>query len=238
MEGLGNLSVDLNNKIKPTIIAIQETWLRTYRNVQFAETMRTHKWIFKNADSQLNEEDKITMRNLSFHGVALGVSEESAEKTEEIQVDHKNLIAVKIKLEEEELVIINVYLPTRGKDKEYEEALDAVKTVLEFNANRNQRVIILGDTNTDKMSTQKRNKAWMKLLEDFNLTDRQTGEITHYHNASGAQGELDRFITRGVDPTIKVIDSDLSTSDHRPIVAEVNIETTVEKTQKLGNPEG
>ena len=238
MEGLGNLPVviDLNNKENPTIIAIQETWLRSFKNVQFAETMRSHRWIFKNADSQLNEEDKITMRNLSFHGVALGISEEWAEKAEEIQVDHRNIIAVKIKVKEEEIILINAYLPTRGKDKEYEEAIDAIKTTLEFNANGNQKIVIMGDTNTDEKSTWKRKRAWNKLLQEFSLTDIITGQRTHFHHASGAEGELDRFITRGYIPKVTILDSDLSTSDHRPILAEVNIQVQEEKTQKLGAP--
>ena len=98
MEGIGNLPVvlDLRNKYLPTFISLQETWLRSYKNVQFAELLRSHRWIFKNADSQLNEEDMISMRNLSFHGVALGIEEELFEKVEEINVQHRNIIAVNV----------------------------------------------------------------------------------------------------------------------------------------------
>ena len=84
------------------------------------------------------------MRNLSFHGVALGVSEELAEKIEEISVQYRNIIAIKIKLENEELLVINIYLPTRGKDVEFDEAIDAVKAVIEENATGEQKIILMG----------------------------------------------------------------------------------------------
>ena len=101
MTGLGNLPavIDLNERLKPTFIALQETWLRSFKNASFAETLRTHHWIIKNADAQLNEEDKISMRNLSFHGVALGIEKSLAEKTEELNIQHKNIIAVNVSIQ-------------------------------------------------------------------------------------------------------------------------------------------
>ena len=96
MTGLGNLPavLDINTRLKPTFIALQETWLRSFKNARFTETLRTHTWFIKNADTQLNEEDMVTMRNLSFHGVALGVASELSEKTREIKTENKTLGSV------------------------------------------------------------------------------------------------------------------------------------------------
>ena len=79
--------------------------------------MRSYKWIFKNADRQLHEEDMITMRSLSFHGVAMGIQEHLMEKTVEIEAQHRNLIAVKIEVGAGHILVINVYMPTSGKDE-------------------------------------------------------------------------------------------------------------------------
>ena len=105
MTGLGNLPVvvDLNNIIEPTFIALQETWLRTFKNARFAQLLRTHHWFIKNTDSQLHEEDMITMKNLSFHGVALGIKTELMDKVTEIEIQQKNIIAIEVSTGNEEI---------------------------------------------------------------------------------------------------------------------------------------
>ena len=238
MTGLGNLPVvlDINNKLNPTFISLQETWLRTYKNASFAELLRSHHWIIKNADCQLNEEDMITMRNLSFHGVALGVSEELAEKIEEISVQYRNIIAIKIKLENEELLVINIYLPTRGKDVEFDEAIDAVKAVIEENATGEQKIILMGDTNVDETSSPRRRNRWKSLLEEYDLHDNITGNPTHFHHTTGAAGELDRFVTRGLTPHIESIKDELGTSDHVPVLATIEIKKQKKHDVVKGDP--
>ena len=78
---MGNLPalINLRNKVNPVIICLQETWLRSYKNVQIAESFREYKWMFKNADSQIRPEDQVSMRNMSFHGTALAVRKDFAE---------------------------------------------------------------------------------------------------------------------------------------------------------------
>ena len=187
MEGLGNSPavLEIRNKVNPEIIALQETWLRSYRNAEFAEMLRSHYWIFKNADSQLNEEDMVTMKNLSFHGVALGVDETLREKVSEINVQHRNMIAIKLNLEQKHL-IVNLYLPTRGKDLEFEEAVDAVKVILEENAEDGDIVTLMGDLNVSTSSSTRRKLVWSSLLTEFDLQDNITGVNTHLHHSTGA----------------------------------------------------
>ena len=238
MEGIGNLPVvlDLRNKYLPTFISLQETWLRSYKNVQFAELLRSHRWIFKNADSQLNEEDMISMRNLSFHGVALGIEEELFEKVEEINVQHRNIIAVNVSCGSLKYLIVNVYLPTRGKDPEFIEAVDAIKSVIEQNATDNQRIILMGDLNISITSSARRREAWSSLITDFDLKDNVTGINTHFHHATGSVAELDRFVTRDVDIDIKHLTNELGTSDHIPILAQVSVVLRGEEEQLRGDP--
>ena len=95
--------------------------MRSYRNVILAEYFREYKWIFKNADSQAHPEDQVTTRNMGYHGTALGISKELPESMEEIRVQHKNIAAAMVKMKGKSLLILSVYLPTMGKDIEFEE---------------------------------------------------------------------------------------------------------------------
>lgn len=237
MTGLGNLPavIDLNEKLNPTFIALQETWLRSFKNARFAETLRTHRWYIKNADSQLNEEDMVSMRNLSFHGVALGVDTALAERVEELNVQHRNIVALRVKITGLTLILINIYMPTAGKDQEFQEATDAVRSVVEENATDDSKIIIVGDTNVTPSSTSRRITAWRTLLEELELTDNTTGYITHLHHATQSTGELDRFITREVDLDISVVEDNIGTSDHFPVRATMKIEKQQEKLEVKGD---
>ena len=236
MTGLGNLPavLDINTRLKPTFIALQETWLRSFKNARFTETLRTHTWFIKNADTQLNEEDMVTMRNLSFHGVALGVASELSEKTREIKTENKNIVAVKVSTGGTDLLVINVYMPTMGKDQEFEEATDAIKQIIETTEDQDQRTVILGDINLDEKSSTRRKRAWEKLLEEFDLTDNITGTPTHFHHASDAISELDRFITKNADLDITTVMEDIGSSDHIPIQAELRVQEREQREQVLG----
>ena len=236
MEGLENLIavVDLESTFRPTSIALQETWLRTYKNVQFAEVLRTHKWIFKNADKHHHEEDKITMKNLSFHGVALGVENKVAEDVVEIEVQFKNIIAVKIKVGKLHYIIVNIYMPCAGKDIEFGEATAALRCMLEQNARNDERILITADTNVSNTSSKTRLRLWSSLLEDFDLVDNITGNDTHLHHVTGSSAELDRFITRGVDVSVGIIKDNLGTSDHKPIIGEWQVEEEVREEAVKG----
>ena len=238
MTGLGNLPavIDLNERLKPTFIALQEMWLRSFKNASFAETLRTHHWIIKNADAQLNEEDKISMRNLSFHGVALGIEKSLAEKTEELNIQHKNIIAVRVRTSTMNIILVNVYMLTAGKDFEFQEAVDAIKVTIEQNATSNEKIIIVGDTNISETSTVRRLRAWSSLLDEFDLKDNKTGNITHMHHSTQTKGELDRFITRDVGLRIEVVKDNISTSDHSPVRAELDIQLEQDQQETKGEP--
>ena len=59
--------------------------------------------------------------------------------------------------------------------------------------------------------------------------------MTHHHHVSGAVAELDRFVTRGTEVTVSVIEDSIGTSDHRPIVGEWDVqENRTEEPEKGG----
>ena len=226
----------MRNKIDLSIIALQETWLRSYKNVKITEHFEEYRWIFKNADSQLHPEDQITMRNLSFHGAALAVRKKFAENMTEVRVEFKNIAAAEIKIGGKRLLTISAYLPTAGYDGPFEESVDAIAAVLEEYSKDSDIILLLGDMNVDVKSSIRRKTKWMNLLADFDLTDNSTGKPTHRHHVTGATAELDRVVTRGFIPKIEILEEPLNKSDHSPITATFSIKVPKKKLAKKGEP--
>ena len=219
MEGLRNLPavIRITERISPHFIALQETWLRTYKNVKIAENFRDYRWIFKNADTQNHPEDQITARNLSFHGTALGVHKSISENMTEVKIEQKNIALAEIRFGKEKLLVASVYLPTMGKDIEFDEALDALAVVLASYPAGEARVLLMGDLNVDVNSSPRRLAAWTSFIGDHELDDVSKGQPTHFHKASKSQSELDRAVTRDLQVDVKHIDDNLNISSHIPL---------------------
>ena len=219
MEGLRNLPavIRITEKISPHFIALQETWLRTYKNVKVAENFRDYRWIFKNADTQNHPEDQITARNLSFHGTALGVHKSISENMTEVKIEQKNIALAEIRFGKEKLLVASVYLPTMGKDTEFDEALDALAVVLASYPAGEARVLLMGDLNVDVNSSPRRLAAWTSFISDHELDDVSKGQPTHFHKASKSKSELDRAVTRDLQVDVKHIHDDLNISSHIPL---------------------
>ena len=235
MEGLGNLPtvIDIVREHDPDIICLQETLLRSYNNVKIAEPMRTHQWIFKNTDTTEHIEDQISKRNLSYHGVAIGVKKSISENLREISIPYKNALAVMIPTGDQQTVVINTYLPTYGKDRLFSEALDTVTAVLQ-DLDQEARTMMIGDMNVDTDSDPRRVAMWMEFLSDNNMEGGATGTPTHRHKVTGNLNELDRTVTRNMEATVRVIENPLNSSDHFPILAETRVGFKRKKTQVKG----
>ena len=226
MEGLGNLGtvMSLTQKTKPTFILLQETMLRATNKGDLVHAFPGYRVFVKTADSYLHEEDKIIKQHVSFHGVALGVDSEVISDVEEINVEDPNIIVIKYRGGERNLLVGCLYLPTRGHDKEvrFESALDKLQSCISDHSESD--VILIGDVNNDRTSDPRRLRAWGRFIEDTGLTDNWTGTITHTHHITKKQSELDRVLTRGVRPSTEVVDDLGSSSDHVPLLVTAKIQ--------------
>lgn len=237
MEGLGNLPalISIVDSQQPHIISLQETLLRSYDNVKIADPLRQYTWMFKNPDTVMNVEDLLTRRSLSFHGVALGISTDLAEKTTEVQTGCGNTQAVIIKTNIDEILVFNLYLPTRGKDDEFEDTLDAVTATIKAHP-AVTKILLMGDLNVDSKSTRRRLNLWFNFIDSNNLEDNITDHITHHHHPTGVRNELDRFVDRNVDLCIELVNEPLSRSDHTPVLATMKLEVLPEAAAVKGDP--
>ena len=238
MEGINeNLAavIHLVNRYKPQIMSLQETFLRTSRNVELAEAMREYTWTFKNADSQELVESQLTRRSLSFHGVALGIKYTLSDCATPVEVECPNVLAVKLNVSTAGLLIYNLYLPCAGHDHEepFEEALDAIAASIKQSAGE-AKILLMGDLNITEESTMRRKKAWKTFLQDCRLRDNWTGIPTHHHHVTGVQNELDRFLERDLDLRVDLVNEDIGKSDHKPVRATFYTEIKREIAQPKG----
>ena len=213
--------VELNDFLA---IALQEVLLRDYNISQsFTRYLETFKWLVKTTDNTLHVEDLINTRNMSYHGVALGIAHQHTESLRELKIDNKNIIGVTLDLGSKKTIVMSLYLPTGGKDQLYEEALDSIASVLEDEAD-GAAVILMGDLNVDTHSSDRRICAWLNFCGEYDLMDNVIGHITHRHHITGVENELDRFVTRGLDVKNIYLPEDLASSDHSPLIAEIAYE--------------
>ena len=229
MEGMRNKDVvlDLVNKVEPCLLFLQETWFRSFNSYQISDLVPGYKWINKTADEHLTVEDRLVATNLGFHGVSVGIKEEIAEFIHEVEVEDRGIICLKYKTEECDLMLLNLYLPTSGKDEEFKTSLDEITVCLNENEDESMKTLMLGDLNVDVTRTEPRNKVWDRFLEEHELEDHVIGHVTHRHirEKSTTENELDRVVTKGCSPTrIEIRDVAGNKSAHTPLVVELKIE--------------
>ena len=236
MEGSKNLGtlMTMTNTTDFDIISLQEVWLRSYNVTnKLIRYLPEYRWIVKLPDMTLHTEDAINIRNLSFHGVAMGISQELWETVKKLDVEDPNIIAVTLNLGGRRTLVANLYLPTRGLEDEFAQSLASLGSLLQSLVGEYD-VIMMGDLNVDSDSEPRRIRKWRDFLEEYSLTDNKQGHVTHRHHVTQNENELDRFVTRNIEK-IKVEVSRADTgSDHRPVLASVEIPKVEEKEQPKG----
>ena len=226
--------LELVEKSEYLCVALQEIWLRDYNAAEkMTRYLPTYKWIIKTPDKKKEVEELLNATNLSFHGVAVGVSNKYTESLTEINIESNRMIGIKLEVGGKKLAIFNLYLPTRGKDKEFEDALECLATAIEDLSGESQ-LILMGDLNVDTDSAPKRLEMWRKFCIEYSLQDNRRGHVTHFHKNSGRKNELDRYVTRSVElKNIRVVE-DIGNSSHSPVMATYEHELQEEIEEELG----
>ena len=85
---------------------------------------------------------------------------------------------MKLNINEENILIINVYMPTTGQDKDYKTVLESLNDMIKMEED-DSIVIITGDLNTRPDKKTPRNKWLEDFLKEQNLTKPTPPENTH-----------------------------------------------------------
>lgn len=217
--------IDQVAKQDPDIICLQETWLRSFNLGKLTKHFKEYRWFLKTADAYLHPEERINIKNLSHHGTALAIKLGISDSAMEVPNEDKNLLSVTLELQGTEILLLCLYLPTRGRD--FEDFVNSVSVLAEVvDETGRDTVIGVGDMNVSDKHPKKRRACWKAFLEKAGMTDNVTGKITHVHNASGSRDELDRVITRqAVVDNVQVVEDITNESDHHPVLATVKFKT-------------
>ena len=216
----------LDNVIKrdPDVVFLQETWLRAFNVVKLTKHFPGYKWFIKTLDASLHPEEQINRKNMSQHGTALGVKIEISDSAMEIQNTDPDIISVTLEVEGTEILLLSIYLPTRGKDEDFTESVGTLAEVMARVGREN--VIGMGDLNVSTTHSKKRKSCWRAFLNEAGLIDNVRGHVTHRHKMTGKEDELDRLLTKNVEVgSVEVVKDVTNRSDHYPVLARVKVKT-------------
>ena len=188
-------------------------------------------------------------RNQKKAGVAILISEKIDFKIKTITRDTEgHYIKIKGSIQEEDITIVNIYVPNIGAPQYIRQILTAIKGEIDSNA------IIVGDFNTplstmDRSSKMKINKETQALNDTLNKMDlidiyrtfhRKTTEYTCFSTAHGTLTRIDHILghksSLGKFKKIEIVSSMFS--DHNTMRLHINYRKRSVKntnTRKLNN---
>ena len=133
-------------------------------------------------------------------GVAILISDKINLKIKKISRDKEgHYIMIKELIQEENIIIVNIYAPNIGTPQYIRQTLTDIKGEIESNK------IIVGDLNTpltpmDRLSKQKMNKEIQVLLDEMDLIDifrtfhPNAEEYTFFSSAHGTFSRIDHIL--------------------------------------------
>ena len=107
----------------------------------------------------------------------------------DVKLPGGNSILAEAEIKGTKLILGSIYLPTRGKDGQFEEETAALSASLET-IMKDRPVIMGGDINCDVDSSARRIADWQCFTADNDLTDHQMGHVTHRHHIWGNENEI------------------------------------------------
>ena len=135
---------------------------------------------------------------------------------------------MKLNINEEDILLINVYMPTTGQDNDYKIVLDSLKERIKMEED-DTIIIITGDLNTRPDKKTPRNKWLEDFLKELNLTIHTPLENTHRSHRWGTETTLDYVITSRHISKIKlnVLNNGIfpnNLSSHFPLIVDLELD--------------
>ena len=135
---------------------------------------------------------------------------------------------MKLNISEEDILFINVYMPTTGQDKDYKIVLDSIKEKIKLEED-DTIIIITGDLNTRPDKKTPRNKWLEDFLKELKLTLHTPSENTHRSHRWGTETTLDYVITSRHITKIQLNVLNNATfpnnlSSHYPIITDIELD--------------
>ena len=207
--------------------------MHKYHEEHLRKLHTTYSWKITANDILKKPEEIVGTTLKAYHGVSLAWRQSIAHQVEEMKVTSTRFVPVKFRpKEDQEVILISVYLPTGTKLTEFKETLDKLSLFL-LDISIVTPVIIGGDINISTKSTRQKLLVWNAFLEEHSLLELKPPDVTYHHrpNFGETKSILDYFVIRAAGivtemSCVNVTDEDLleaNRSDHTPILGQFKI---------------
>lgn len=207
------------------------------------------KTLFPNHDTYArfsDEEDEIShaSRIRGFGGVAILWDNSISTFIKRLPDGNQRIVAIQIEAKPKPICLINVYLPSRGKDQaktKYMEALDSLREMI-IKYRDTHLLIIGGDMNGSlfRKPENDHDKALKSFMaeQDLIIPKQYPETATFFYHDGKASATIDYFITPRNQTAESIGDiqnmglQPLNTSDHSLIMGKIKVEKMAKKHPK------
>ena len=184
-------------------------------------------------------EDKLAHPNHTWHGAAIMWHESLDQNIASIENVHGRFTAVKLGLEDQNILVISAYLPTSGRDSEYLDCLGDLSTFITENTPHYSTILIGMDSNCSEKSTPRRCSSLAQFCTDHTLVKVMVPCPTFHHSNGTSHSNIDYFlITQSSTTCLRNIFSlctqehPQNLSSHDPILASLHLPCSEQANKK------
>ena len=218
-------------KEKPKIVFLQEIWLAHHDQSKLCRDFPEYNFHVATPDMFIQNEDKIQNPQYAWHGATVAWHRDINHLVSTLPVTYERFSGIAIKFSESfTIVAISLYAPTSGKDDEFHECLDYLSDFITSNALPTSCHVVIGtDSNCSEKSSKRRQQAWSRFCEAFNLLVKATDEPTFHHHNGSSESCIDYFLSNIPLLNLRQIctlDCPTNMSSHDPILASLTAVST------------
>jgi hypothetical protein len=218
---------DLVTRKDASFILIQEHWLYDNHLQMLEEVYEDLTGVGKAIDS----DDPITPAQMprGFGGVAILWKKDLDQNVRSLNDGGTRVQAIEITTVNSKLVLVSVYMPSKGLSDQYEEFVDTLEQLHEIIEKYQQthNIVIGGDFNEDISGSivSRRQRFLQNFKDEHSLTAVLPG-ITFVHANGRDTSAIDFFLQTGREKLLSqdeiICDLPANTSDHYPVLISVN----------------
>ncbi|VDI56954.1 Hypothetical predicted protein [Mytilus galloprovincialis] len=241
---------DCTNKVKKSIpdkevpnvdrnqISLEEHWLFKFKQDNIGELFNKTSWTCKSVDE--NNPIPPTQKPRGYGGVAILWKQHLDHLVEKINDGSERIICIKINVKPKPILLICAYMPCRGSkqaNEQFKECLDQLHEII-LKYSDTCTPVLCGDWNCDLMKTTNKS-ARIKELEDFISSKKlmfKPTPLTFIHPNGNETSTIDYIfvhdsLAEKVYNTIRLDMLSNNTSDHYPLLTEIETEIVSKKKQ-------
>lgn len=212
-------------------ICIQEHWLFKFEQENIGDLFSKTSWTCKSVDE--NNPIPPTQRPRGYGGVAILWKQSMDHLVEQIEDGSERIICIKLKVKPKPILLICAYMPCNGSKQantHFKECLDQLHEIITKYSDTCTPVLC-GDWNCDLMKSSKKpaRSIWMEEFINSKKLAFKPTPLTFIHPNGNESSTIDYIFVHSnladkVNNTIRLDMLPNNTSDHYPLLTEIEIE--------------